>query len=43
LASLGSQPVLLLIIGLWISVCGGALIGLLAVRATNVVPLTHQP
>ena len=32
-----------LLIGLWISVCGGAIIGLLAARGANAMPSTHQP
>jgi serine/threonine protein kinase len=43
-ALLLSQPfVLLWLIGLWISVCGGALIGLIAARTVSAVPSTHQP
>ncbi len=31
-----------LIVGLWLSVCGGAIIGLLAARRANAVPSAHQ-
>lgn len=40
--SLSQQSVLLLLVGLWISVCGGAIIGLLAARAASAVPSAHQ-
>ncbi len=44
LAAVSVSPlsVLLLLIGLWISVCGGAIIGLLAARAINALPSTPQ-